>query len=339
MKTSNYLCAISTFGIIGLVILFLALAFVILLLFFAPIKSYLKALFSGCYISIFRLLSLKQRGQNANEFVESYIATKKAKINFSINEIEAHIMAGGNVKNVISALVMAENSGLDLSLDLARAIDLSGTSITGAVKDAINPKVIETKEILAISKDGIEIKVKVKITLIATLTKILGGTREDTILAKISEGIVATIGALSDHNEVLQNPDLVSKSVLAKYEDRNSAYTILSIDLVDISFGRNILSQLKFDELEFEKQRANAKAEQLKHEANLKEQQMRIKAHEINMEKLRAEAEVPKKILKIFEEGNMSLLDYYKMQNLIADTNMRKAIAKSSGNPDAPDSN
>ncbi len=329
----NLLGAMSTAGIVFLVIfLVLLVVFIVLICIFVPLKLWFKMLTSGAYISMIRLANLKQRKYNLDDITDSYISIKKANLNINLNELETHLLSGGSINNVVNALITAQNANIDLSVDLAKVIDLAGLDTVETVKSCIIPKVISTEEITAITKDAIEIKVKANITIKPSLYKIVGGTGEETILSKITEGIVAVIGAIKDHREVLENPELVSKNVLAKYEDNESAYTIISLDLVDIKLGNNIGAKLKLDELTLEERIVNARAEQLKVDAFLKEQNMRLKAQEINVEKLKAEAEVPKKIVKVFEQGDMSLMDYYKLQNIIADTNMRKAIAKTSSN-------
>lgn len=325
----NLLGTISTVGLVFLIIfLLLLVAIVVLICVFVPLKLWFKTITSGVYISMVRLANLKQRKYDLNKITDCYISIKKAGLNLSLNELETHLLSGGDINNVVNALITANNANIDLSIDLAKAIDLAGLNAVEVVKSCITPKVIETEEIIAVAKDSIEVKVRANITIKPLLYKMIGGTGEDTIKAKITEGIVATIGAISNHQEVLENPEEISKKVLAKYKDDESAYNIISLDFVDIKVGENVGAKLKLNQIEIEEKIANARAEQLKTEAFLREKDLALKAQQINVEKLKAEAEVPKKIVKIFEQGDMSLMDYYKLQNIIADTNMRKAIAK-----------
>ncbi len=328
----NLLGAMSTAGIVFLVIFLVILAIIVVLIcVFVPLKLWFKTVTSGVYISMIRLANLKQRKYDLNEITDAYISIKKAGLNLTLNELETHLLSGGSITNVVNALITANNANIDLSIDLAKAIDLAGLNAVETVKSCITPKVIVTDEISAITKDAMEIKVKANITIKPQLYKLIGGTGEDTIKAKIAEGITATIGATNNHKEVLENPENLSNKVLAKYEDKDSAYLIISLDLVDIKIGKNIGAKLKLDQIELEERISNARAEQLKTEAFLREKDLTLKAQQLNVEKLKAEAEVPKKIVKVFEQGDMSLMDYYKLQNIIADTNMRKAIAKTSG--------
>lgn len=327
----NLLGAMSATGIVFLVILLvLLIAIIVLIYVFVPLKLWFKCLTSNAHISMLRLANLKQRKYNLDDITDCYTTIKKSNLNISLNELETHLLSGGSANNVVNALVTARNAGIDLSIDLAKAIDLAGLDPVETVKSCIVPKVITTDEITCVTKDAIEIKIKANITIKPILCKIIGGTGEDTIKAKITEAINSCVGLVNNHREVLENPEIVSKNVLAKYEDNESAYDIISLDLVDVKVGRNIGAKLKLDELELEERIVNARSQQLKTEAYLKEQNMKLKAQELNMQKLKLEAEVPKKIVQVFENGEMSLMDYYKLQNLIADTNMRKAIAKTS---------
>ena len=322
----NLLGSISLIGWISLAILLLiVVGLIVAICLLVPLKVWFKSLTSGARISMVKLMSLKQRKVEMQPIVDGYIAIKKAGLYIDIDEIETHISAGGDITKVTNALVYANNANIDLSVDLAKAIDLAGKDVCEVVKTSQNPKVIETDEISAISKDGIEVIVKAKITIKSIITKCIGGTGEDTILAKATEGMVVTIGALNDHREVLQNPDLISKTVLAKGLDKGSAYEVVSVDITSIDVGKNVGAQLRMDEVEIGKRMSSAKAEELRAQAVLEEQRMKIRNQELEAEKIRAEAEIPKMVAKAFEEGKISVMDYYKMQNIIADTNMRKA--------------
>lgn len=317
-----------------IILMVILIAFIVIICIMVPLKLWFRALTSGAKVSMIKLIGLKQRKVNVYTIVEAYISAKKAGLYVEIDELEAHNMAGGDVNKVINALISANSAKIDLSLDTAKAIDLAGKDVFEVVKSSVTPKVIETGAISAIVKDGMEVKVKARVTVRANISKILGGTGEETIIAKVTEGIVATIGGYSDHKDVLQNPDLISKAVLSKNLDKGSAYEVLSVDISNIDIGRNIGAQLRMDQAETEKQIASAKAEERRFNAIAEEQEMRVKAQEMSAAKIAAEAEVPKAVVKAFEEGKINVIDYYKMQNIIADTNMRKAIAKDSDDED-----
>lgn len=272
-----------------------------------------------------KLFSLKQRGFDFNQIAIAYINLKKADLFIPIDELEAHTTAGGNVINVASALVFAQTSNVDLSVDLAKAIDLSGRDVIESIKETLNPKVIETNTISGVSRDGIEVKAKLRITLKPILTKVVGGTGTDSLMSKITENVSLTLSNFKDHKEALQNPDLISKSIQIKNLEKDSSFKILSIEVCDLSLGKNVWAQLKMDQIEIDKRLAQARAEEEQARAVLEAEQMKVRAEQMKVEKAKAEAEVPKALVKAFEDGKMSVLDYYKMQNIIADTNMRKS--------------
>ena len=331
----NLLGSISLIGWISLAIIFvIVVGLIVAICLLVPLKIWFKALTNGAKVSMVKLVALKQRKVNIPEIVDAYITIKKAGLYMSLDEIETHIAAGGNIYQVVNALVTANNSNIDLSIDLAKGIDLAGKDVYSIVKNSLNPKVIETPEISAISQDGIEVKVKAKITIKSVITRCIGGTGEDTIIAKATEGFVVTIGALSGHREILQNPDLISKTVLAKGLDKGSAYQVLSVDIINVDVGKNVGAQLRMDEVEIDKRRSSIRAEEMRAQAMLEEQKLKLKSQELVAEKLKAEAEIPKAVVKAFEEGKISIMDYYKMQNIIADTNMRKAWTNSNGEVD-----
>ena len=311
------------------IIIAIFLACFIVFLIFVPMKVWFRAFVSGAHISMSKLVGMKLRKVNVSLIVEAYISARKAGIEMDVEELETHYMAGGDVSKVINALISAHSAKINLSIDTAKAIDLAGRDVLAAVKVSVNPKVIETPVIAAIAKDGIELKVRARVTVRANIGRVVGGAGEETIVARVGEGIVTTVGSAEDHSEVLQNPDLISKTVLAKGLDTGSAYEILSIDIADIDVGRNIGALLKMDQAEAEKRIANAKAEERRAMAVAKEQEMRVKTQEMNAVKIAAEAEVPKAMAKAFEEGKLGIMDYYKMQNVVADTKMRNSLAGS----------
>ncbi len=303
------------------------LIILIVLLIVVPMKVWFRALVSGAHISMGRLVGMKLRKIDVNMIVEAYVSAKKAGLTIDINELETHYMAGGDVVKVVNALISAHSAKINLSIDTAKAIDLAGRDVLNAVKVSVNPKVIETPLVSAIAKDGVELHVKARVTVRANIGRLVGGAGEETILARVGEGIVTTVGSAEDHGEVLQNPDLISKTVLAKGLDSGTAFEILSLDIADIDVGRNIGAQLRMDTAEAEKRIANAKAEERRAMAVAHEQEMRAKAQEMNAIKIAAEAEVPKAMANAFKDGKLGIMDYYRMQNVVADTDMRKSLA------------
>lgn len=319
-------------GIPGVLLIAALVVFIIIV----PVKIWFRALISGAHISMSRLVGMKLRKIEINMIVEAYVAARKAGLTIDINELETHYMAGGDVLKVVNALISAHSAKINLSIDTAKAIDLAGRDVLNAVRVSVNPKVIETPMVAAIAKDGVELKVKARVTVRANIGRLVGGAGEETILARVGEGIVTTVGSAEDHGEVLQNPDLISKTVLAKGLDSGTAYEILSLDIADIDVGRNIGAQLRMDTAEAEKRIANAKAEERRAMAVAAEQEMRAKTQEMNAIKIAAEAEVPKAMATAFKEGKLGIMDYYRMQNVVADTDMRNSIAKGDDNKKKP---
>jgi uncharacterized protein YqfA (UPF0365 family) len=278
-------------------------------------------------ISIFNMIGMKLRRVRPALIVIPLIKATKAGLTIGVNQLEAHYLAGGNVDNVVNALIAAERAGIELKFEKAAAIDLAGRNVLEAVKMSVNPKVIETSNVSAVAKDGIELLVKARVTVRANLERLVGGAGEATILARIGEGIVTTVGSAISHKEVLENPDDISKRVLTKGLDSGTAFEILSIDIADIDVGRNIGAQLQSLQAEADKNIAQAKAEERRAMAVAKEQEM--KAYVVE-----AEAEVPKAMAYALREGKMSVMDYYELQNLKADTAMRENIR--TGGTDKP---
>lgn len=309
------------------ILLGVLLIILVVFLIIVPVKVWFRALVSGAHISMLSLVGMKLRKININLIVEAYVAARKAGLTIDSNELETHYMAGGNVVKVVNALISAHSAKISLSVDTAKAIDLAGRDVLEAVKVSVNPKVIETPIISAVARDGIELHVKARVTVRANIGRLVGGSGEETIIARVGEGIVTTVGSAEDHGEVLQNPDLISKTVLAKGLDTGTAYEILSIDIADIDVGRNIGAQLRMEKAEADKRIANAKAEERRAMAVAAEQEMRAKTQEMNALKVAAEAEVPKAMATAFERGRLGVMDYYRMQNISADTDMRKSLA------------
>ena len=306
------LVVITLIGILGLLI--------VLFFIFVPIGLWISSLAANVKISIFNLIGMKLRRVVPSRIVLPLIKARKAGMNLGVNQLEAHYLAGGNVDNVVNALIASERAGIELPFEKAAAIDLAGRDVLEAVKMSVNPKVIETTNVSAVAKDGIELLVKARVTVRADLERLVGGAGEATILARIGEGIVTTVGSAQSHKEVLENPDDISKRVLSKGLDSGTAFEILSIDIADIDVGRNIGAQLQSLQAEADKNIAQAKAEERRAMAVAKEQEMRAYVVE-------AEAEVPKALAYALREGKMGVMDYYELQNLKADTDMRSSIS------------
>lgn len=308
----NNIIVISIIGIIGLLI--------VLFFIFVPIGLWISSLAANVKISIFNLIGMKLRRVVPSRIVIPLIKARKAGLDLGVNQLEAHYLAGGNVDNVVNALIASERAGIELPFEKAAAIDLAGRDVLEAVKMSVNPKVIETTNVSAVAKDGIELLVKARVTVRADLERLVGGAGEATILARIGEGIVTTVGSAKSHKEVLENPDDISKRVLSKGLDSGTAFEILSIDIADIDVGRNIGAHLQSLQAEADKNIAQAKAEERRAMAVAKEQEMRAYVVE-------AEAEVPKALAYALREGKMGVMDYYELQNLKADTDMRSSIS------------
>lgn len=293
----------------------------LIVLFFAvvPVGLWVSSLAANVKISIFNLIGMRLRRVKPAKIVMPLIKARKAGLNLGVNQLEAHYLAGGNVDNVVNALIASERAGIELEFEKAAAIDLAGRNVLEAVKMSVNPKVIETANVSAVAKDGIELLVKARVTVRANLERLVGGAGEATVLARIGEGIVTTVGSAVSHKEVLENPDDISKRVLSKGLDSGTAFEILSIDIADIDVGRNIGAQLQSLQAEADKNIAQAKAEERRAMAVAKEQEMRAYVVE-------AEAEVPKAMAYALREGKLGVMDYYEMQNLKADTDMRETI-------------
>lgn len=325
----NLIAALSTGAIIGLSVAgAVILAALIIMLCMVPLRLWFRALVSGSHVSMGKLIGMKIRKVKVQDIVLSYISAKKAGLKLDIDDLETHFLAGGNVDRVVKALISAHSANIDISLETAKAIDLAGRDVYEAIRTSVVPKVIETPTISAVAKDGVELKVKAKVTVTSNIHRQISGAGEDTIIARVGEGIVTTVGSANSHKIVLENPDLISATVLAKGLDSGTAYEILSIDIADIDVGVNIGARLDIDKAIAQKKISEAKAEERKSMAIAQEQEMKAKVQEMQAELIRAEAEVPKAMAKALQEGKMSAMDYYKLQNLQADTQMRKTIGK-----------
>ena len=316
--------------IVGLSILgvLLLVAFIVVLI-LVPFKLWFRALVSSAHISMLRLIGMKFRKIDCQLITFNYITARKAGLKISVDELETHYMAGGSVENVVKALVAAYSANIDLTVSKAKAIDLAGRDVYQAVRNTVVPKIIETPEISAVAKDGIELIVKAKVTVISNMLMQISGAGEDTIVARVGEGIVTTVGSTSSHKMILESPELISSTVLEKGLDRGTAYYISSLDIADIDVGRNIDAELNIAKAEAEKRIAQAKAEERKSMAIAAENEMKARVQEMRAEVIRAEAEVPKALAKALSMGKISVNDYYEMQNIQADTAMRKSLSNS----------
>ncbi len=304
------------------------LAGIIIVLTLVPFKLWFRAFVSSAYISMFKLIGMKLRKVDCQLITLNYITARKAGLKISVDELETHVMAGGNVENVVKALVAAYSANIDLTAQKAKAIDLAGRDVYEAVKNTVVPKIIETPEISAVAKDGIELIVKAKVTVVSNMLMQISGAGEDTIIARVGEGIVTTVGSTDSHKMILESPELISSTVLEKGLDRGTAYYISSLDIADIDVGRNIDAELNIAKAEAEKRIAQAKAEERKSMAIAAENEMKARVQEMRAEVIRAEAEVPKALAKALSAGKISVNDYYEMQNIQADTAMRNSLSK-----------
>ena len=309
----------------------IAIAIVALSVFFyyVPFFLWISARVSGVNISLIQLFLMRIRKVPANVITQALIEAHKAGLSeVTRDDLEAHYLAGGNVVKVVHALVSAAKANIELGFKMATAIDLAGRDVFQAVQMSVNPKVIDTPPVTAVAKDGIQLIAKARVTVRANIRQLVGGAGEDTVLARVGEGIVSSIGSSESHKEVLENPDSISKVVLRKGLDSGTAFEILSIDIADIDIGKNIGATLQMDQAQADKNIAQAKAEERRAMAIALEQEMKAKAQEARAKVIEAEAEVPKAMAEAFRSGNLGIMDYYKMKNIEADTTMREAIAK-----------
>jgi len=296
---------------------------------YVPFFLWLSAKVSGVDISLVQLFLMRIRNVPPHVIVPAMIEAHKAGLsNITRDELEAHYMAGGHVERVVHALVSASKANIELTFQMATGIDLAGRDVFEAVQMSVNPKVIDTPAVTAVAKDGIQLITKARVTVRANIRQLVGGAGEDTILARVGEGIVSSIGSSENHKSVLENPDSISKLVLRKGLDAGTAFEILSIDIADIDIGRNIGAALQIDQANADKNIAQAKAEERRAMAVALEQEMKAKAEEARANVIQAEAEVPKAMAEAFRNGNLGIMDYYRMKNIQADTDMRQSIAQ-----------
>ncbi len=311
----------------GVVSLFILIGAVMLFLHFVPIGLWISAIAAGVRISIFNLVGMRLRRVVPEKIVLPLIKANKAGLDVNVNQLEAHYLAGGDVDNVVDALIAAHRAEIPLPFARSAAIDLAGRDVLEAVQMSVNPKVIETPVISAVAKNGIELKIVARVTVRADIDRLVGGAGEATIIARVGEGIVTTVGSAESHTAVLESPDDISKVVLGKGLDAGTAFQILSIDIADVDVGRNIGAALMTDQAEADKRIAQAKAEERRAMAVAKEQEMKAYTQEMEARVVEAQAEVPHAMAQALREGKLGVMDYYNLNNIKADTDMRDAIA------------
>ncbi len=313
------------------VILIIALALIVLIVFFyyCPFFLWISARVSGVKVSLLQLVLMRIRQVPPGVIVRALIEAHKAGLkDVTRDDLEAHYLAGGNVERVVHALVSANKANIDLGFKMATAIDLAGRDVFQAVQMSVNPKVIDTPPVTAVAKDGIQLIAKARVTVRANIRQLVGGAGEDTVLARVGEGIVSSIGSAESHKQVLENPDSISKLVLKKGLDSGTAFEILSIDIADIDIGRNIGAALQIDQAQADKNIAQAKAEERRAMAIAREQEMKALAQEARAKVIEAERELPVAMAEAFKKGNLGVMDYYKLKNIEADTNMRDSFGQ-----------
>ncbi len=314
----------------GVALMWIAIGIVgfFILLWFFPVTLWFQALISGVRINLIQLVLMRWRKVPPSTIVMAMVTGTKAGLTLDANSLEAHYLAKGNVAKVVNALISADKANIPLDFKMAAAIDLAGRDVFEAVQMSVNPKVINTPPVSAVAKDGIQLIAKARVTVRASIKQLVGGAGEETILARVGEGIVSSIGSSSSHKSVLENPDYISKVVLEKGLDSGTAFEILSIDIADIDVGKNIGAVLQMDQANADKNIAQARAEERRAMAVALEQEMKASAQEARAKVILAEAEVPLAMAEAFRKGNMGIMDYYRMKNIQADTDMREQIAK-----------
>ena len=319
------------YGYLPIIPMFIGIIIILIFLFiflrFFPIGLWVTALFSGVRINMITLITMRLRRVNPSLIVLNQIKLWKAGLKIGSNELEAHYLAGGNPTAVADALIAADKASLDLSFERAAAIDLAGRDLVDAIRTSVSPRVIATPLIAAVAKDGIQVKATARVTVRTNINRLVGGAGEETIIARVGEGIVTTIGSSSSHKEVLENPDRISQVVLAKGLDSGTAFEILSIDIADVDVGSNIGAFLQIDQAEADKKIAQAKAEERRVMAIAREQEMRAQVEEMKAKVVEAESQLPLAIAEALKKGNIGVLDYYNMKNVMADTEMRYSIS------------
>ncbi len=318
--------------VFGIPLLLLIAGFVLIffILWMVPVRLWITALASGAYVALTTLIGMRLRRVSPSTIIWPLISATKAGLKLSIRDLEAHYLAGGNVGNVVNALISADKANIDLDFKRAAAIDLAGRDVLEAVHVSVNPKVIKTPKVAAMAKDGIQLIATARVTVRANIHRLVGGAGEETILARVGEGIVSTIGSATSHKAVLENPDSISRTVLEKGLDSGTAFEILSIDIADVDVGKNIGAELQADQAEADKRVFQAKAEQRRAMAVAAEQEKKALVEEMRARVVEAEAQVPLAMAEAFRSGNLGVMDYARYRNIVSDTSMRESIAESS---------
>jgi uncharacterized protein YqfA (UPF0365 family) len=316
---------------IYLVVAAAVIVFIWLFFYFVPLGLWFSAVFAKVYVPIWQLIGMRIRKVPPSIILNNLVSATKAGLNLNADELEAHYLAGGNVKQVVNALISADKANIPLDFKAGTAIDLAGRNVFEAVQMSVNPKVINTPPVTAVAKDGIQLICKARVTVRANIRQLVGGAGEETVLARVGEGIVSSIGSATSHKSVLENPDNISKVVLNKGLDAGTAFEILSIDIADIDIGKNIGAVLQMDQANADKNIAQAKAEEKRAMAVAVEQEMKAKAQEARAKVIEAEVQIPLAMAEAFRSGNLGIMDYYRLKNIDADTQMRDSIAKSEG--------
>lgn len=320
--------SIVSFLAVPVIIIVAAVITVSLFLHFVPIGLWISAMAAGVSVGIVNLIGMRLRRVIPSKIILPLVKANKAGLDVNVNQLEAHYLAGGDVDRVVDALIAAHRATMSLTFERACAIDLAGRDVLEAVQMSVNPKVIETPFISAVAQNGIELKVRARVTVRANIDRLVGGAGEATVIARVGEGIVTSVGSARDHSLVLENPDEISKTVLSKGLDAGTAFEILSIDIADVDIGRNIGARLQTDQAEADKQIAQAKAEERRAMAVAKEQEMQAYTQEMQAKVVEAQAEVPLALAQALREGKLGVMDYYNMKNIMADTDMRAAVAQ-----------
>lgn len=320
--------SIVSFLAVPVIIIVAAVIIVSLFLHFVPIGLWISAMAAGVSVGIVNLIGMRLRRVIPSKIILPLVKANKAGLDVNVNQLEAHYLAGGDVDRVVDALIAAHRATMSLTFERACAINLAGRDVLEAVQMSVNPKVIETPFISAVAQNGIELKVRARVTVRANIDRLVGGAGEATVIARVGEGIVTSVGSARDHSQVLENPDEISKTVLSKGLDAGTAFEILSIDIADVDVGRNIGARLQTDQAEADKQIAQAKAEERRAMAVAKEQEMQAYTQEMQAKVVEAQAEVPLALAQALREGKLGVMDYYNMKNIMADTDMRAAVAQ-----------
>ena len=324
---NSLICAIEPWAIALIVLSCLLAVGLVVVFILVPLKTWFVALVSGAHVSMARLVGMKLRKVNYRLIIDSYIMARKGGINISVVDLETHYMAGGRVDNIIKALIAAHSAGIDLTVELAKAIDLAGSDVVEAIETCVNPKIIEVNDIAAIAQDGIEVIINVKVTVKTDIHELVGGAGKETIVARVGKGVVSCIGAAETYTQLLENPTAVAEEIMRRGLDDGTAFDIVSVDVADVNIGKNLGAKLEMDEAEKDKQIANAVAEKTRAAMVAEEQRYKAKTQEMKAAVLAAEAEIPKAIAGAIRDGKFGVLDYYKLKNLQADTAMRSSIA------------